>query len=154
MAELSLKDIVVPSFAPVFTQNLPSPCRYEVCWGARNTGKSHNKGGINPILDILSDPDCNIMFVRRNDTDNRQSTFANILQIIDSMGLSHLFRSRTSPYEIERIATGQVIFFRGFNNPTGLTSVKVKKGPLPWTALFISLLTPKSTAVFFKLRMP
>ena len=130
MAELSLKDIVVPSFAPVFTSNLPSPCRYEVIWGARNTGKSHNKGGINPILDILSDPECNIMFVRRNDTDNRQSTFANILQIINSMGLAHVFRSRTSPYEIERISTGQVIFFRGFNNPTGLTSVKVKKGYL------------------------
>lgn len=129
MREISLSESVVPAFAPVFTSNLP-PCRYEVIWGARNTGKSHNKGGINPIVDILSDPDCNIMFVRKNDTDNRQSTFANILQIVDSMGLSRAFRSRTSPYEIERIATGQIIFFRGFNNPTGLTSVKVKKGCL------------------------
>lgn len=127
---MRLSDIVVPSFAPIFTQNLPKPCRYEVVWGARNTGKSHNKGGINVILDILSDPDCNVMFVRKNDADNRQSTFANLLQIIDSMGLSDEFKARTSPYEIERKGTGQVIFFRGFNNPTGLTSVKVKKGYL------------------------
>ena len=94
------------------------------------TGKSHNIGAINPIIDILSDPDCNVMFVRKNDVDNRQSTFANVLHLIDSMGLTHLFKSRTSPYEIERIGTGQVIFFRGMNNPTGLTSIKVRKGYL------------------------
>ena len=126
--ETRLSDIVVPSFAPIFTPNLPKPCRYVVAWGGRNTGKSHNLGGINPIFDILRDPNCNIMFVRKNDTDNRQSTFANILKIIDSMGLSRAFRSRTSPYEIERIATGQTIVFRGLNNPTGLTGIKPKKG--------------------------
>lgn len=128
MSEISLKDIVVPSFAPIFTSNLPSPCRYVVAWGGRNTGKSHNIGGINAIFDILRDPNCNIMFVRKNDTDNRQSTFANILKIIDSMGLTKYFRSRTSPYEIERKATGQTIVFRGLNNPTGLTGIKPKKG--------------------------
>lgn len=127
--EISLRESIVRGFASGWFSRLPK-CRYRVFWGARNTGKSVNIGGYEILMKILSSETSNVLIVRKNDVDNRQSTFANILQCIDSWHLNTVFKARTSPYEIERVKTGQVIFFRGFNNPTSLTSVKVKKGYL------------------------
>ena len=67
---------------------------------------------------------------RQDDTNNATSTFANIVQLINGLGLSELFKVTTSPREIIYRPTGQKIIFKGCNNPTAITSTKFISGEL------------------------
>lgn len=103
-------------------------CRYRVFAGARNTKKSVDILGYEPIFKLLSNPIRNVLIVRQNDTDNGNSTFPNLIQTIDSLGLTRFFQFRSNPREIIYKPTGQEILFKGFNNPTSQTSLKAKHG--------------------------
>lgn len=102
--------------------------RYRVFFGGRNTKKSHNIGGVEPIIKILSNPIRNVIMIRQNDVDNGESTFNNLVQRIEDMHLTHLFSCTKSPYKITYKPTGQVITFKGMNNPTSITSSKPATG--------------------------
>lgn len=102
--------------------------RYRAFKGGRNTKKSTDIGGIEPLIKVLSDPNRNVIMCRQNDVDNADSTYANLVYWINALGLGHLFKCTTSPYKITRKATGQVIVFRGCNNPTSVTSIKPVTG--------------------------
>lgn len=103
-------------------------CRYRVIAGARNTKKSNNIGGVEPIIRILENDINNVLFIRQNENDHAISTFPNIIQRIEEMGLMGEFRIKTSPREIVYKRTGQMIAFKGLNNPTGITSIKPRHG--------------------------
>lgn len=105
-------------------------CRYRLFEGARNTKKSRDIGGYEPIFKILSNPLRNIVFCRQNDVDNRQSTYANICFCIEDLGLKMLFDTKVNPLEITYKPTGQKIVFRGLNNPTSITSITFEHGYL------------------------
>lgn len=98
--------------------------RYRVLPGARNTKKSHNVGGVEPIIKVVTHPFRNIIMCRQNDVDNGESTFSNLVQCIEDLYMTHLFSCTKSPYKITYKSTGQVIIFRGCNNPTSITSIK------------------------------
>lgn len=102
--------------------------RYIVLKGGRNTGKSHNIFGLEPIFKILDNPIRNIIMLRANDVDNANSTYSNLVEKIDSLELTDLFKCTKSPLKITYRPTGQVIIFRGCNNPTSLTSIKPETG--------------------------
>lgn len=104
--------------------------RYRVFCGGRNTKKSYDMFGAEPLLKIMMDERRNIIMIRQNDSDNAQSTYANLINIISAWGINNLFQCKTNPREIVYKRTGQKIIFRGFNNPTGLTSVKFEHGYL------------------------
>lgn len=114
-----------------FTNPWLDPCRYRLYLGGRNTKKSTDMLGIEPVFKILTNPIRNIIMARRNDTDNRQSTRANLWGVItERMGLGDEFKLMTNPNQIVYRRTGQKIVFRGFNNATGITSTKFEKGEL------------------------
>lgn len=102
--------------------------RYRIFAGARETKKSVDILGYEPIAKILDNDIRNILIVRQNAVDNMQSTFANLVNIIDGMGMTPYFQFRTNPMMIVYRKTGQLIVFRGFNNPTSQTSLKAKHG--------------------------
>lgn len=103
--------------------------RYRVFAGARNTKKSWDIGGIEPLMKIISDPRRNVIMVRQNDSDNRLSTFANLEGMIDTLHLNDYFSVVKAPtLLITYKPTGQVIVFRGMNNPSGLTSITAPHG--------------------------
>ena len=52
--------------------------RYRLFCGARSTKKSKVIIGYEPLFKILSDPRRNIVILRQNDSDNRQSTYENM----------------------------------------------------------------------------
>lgn len=104
--------------------------RYRWFVGGRNTKKSFDIIGFEPIFKILSDKRRNILMVRANDKDNRDSTFAILLKCIGIIGIMHLFKIRTSPLEIEYKPTGQKILFRGMNDPQSITSITTTVGYL------------------------
>lgn len=108
--------------------------RYRLFKGARNTKKSVIMLGYEPILRMISDDITNILIVRKNDVDNRNSTFAGLLRAISDLGLEAYFKTRLQPLEIEHVS-GRKIIFAGLNNPTSLNSIAFKVGYL--TAVYI-----------------
>lgn len=102
--------------------------RYRIFAGARNTKKSVDILGYEIIFKILSNEHRNVLVCRQNDTDNGQSTYSNLVNLIQGIGLDIFFIFRKNPYKIIYKKTGQCIFFKGLNNPTSITSFKVVKG--------------------------
>jgi len=109
--------------------------RYRVYEGARNTKKSYDMIGYEPVIKIVMCPLRNVVILRQNDVDNRQSTFEQICSAISDLGFDGSFIVRKTPLEIEYAPTGQKIIFRGLNNPTSLNSIKFKVGY--WTDTYI-----------------
>lgn len=104
------------------------PVRYRLFCGARSTKKSKVILGYEPIFKLLDNPLRNILVLRQNDSDNRQSTFANICNCIYELGLQSAFKVAVNPLCIEYKTTGQQIIFRGINNPTSLNSITFQNG--------------------------
>lgn len=102
--------------------------RYRCFGGARKSKKSVDILGFEPVLKVISDPIRNVAMVRQNAVDNQQSTFANLVNCIERMGLTRFFAFRSNPLTITYRPTGQIIRFFGFNNPTSLTSLKAQHG--------------------------
>ena len=104
------------------------PVRYRLFEGARSTKKSKVILGYEPIMKLLSHELRNVVICRKNDCDNRQSTFENIVGCIYDLGLEDKFIWHTNPLEIILKRTKQKIVFRGLNNPTSLNSITFAHG--------------------------
>lgn len=102
--------------------------RYRLFKGARNTKKSVDIMGYEPIFKILKDEWRNILFLRENATDHATSTFPNLKRLINSLSISKSFKITTSPMRITYIPTGQVMTFKGMSDPTCHTSMKAEHG--------------------------
>ena len=102
--------------------------RYRLFSGARNTKKSKDIIGYEPLLKIVTDELRNVMICRKNDSDLRQSSYENICGCIYDLGWEKSFAMRKNPLEIEYIPTGQKIIFRGLNSPTSLNSITFSHG--------------------------
>lgn len=126
---ISIAQTILPGFYEAWYSNTIN-ARYRVIFGARNTGKSVNIGGYEAIDKIISDKRRNIVFVRKDDSSNDQSTYANIKRIIFDLGIQDYFEIRRSPKKIIYRPTGQCIYFSGFNNPERLLSIKSDVGEI------------------------
>lgn len=109
---------------------LYNPCRYRVNVGGRNTKKSTNMLGLEPLFKLMCNPIRNAVMVRKNDSDNLTSTYSRLSWVIEELQLGDLFKIMVNPRQIVYRETGQKIMFKGFNNPTGLTSLSVERGML------------------------
>lgn len=103
-------------------------CRYRLYKGARNSKKSFNMGS-EMVIRMISDDVTNILVVRKNDVDNRNSTFTNIQRAISDFGLETYFTINKTNMEIT-YKDGRKIIFKGLNNPTSLTSIQPAIGRL------------------------
>lgn len=121
--EINIAKAISPAFYPIWFTNIPK-ARYVIAMGARNTGKSKSIIGYMSIMKIISNPKRNILVFRKNDIDNKDSTFKNICSCIDDLGFNKSFKITKVPLEITYIPTGQRIIFRGANNPTSITSIE------------------------------
>lgn len=99
-------------------------CRYRCFKGARNSKKSYDFIGIEPIFKLLENPLRNIIFIRQFQSTQKTSTFNTILSMINKLGIYKLFKINKSDLTITLIHTGQVIIFRGFDNPFKITSIQ------------------------------
>ena len=109
--------------------NTMGKCRYRLYKGARNSKKSFVALGNEVVIRMISDNITNILIVRKNDVDNRNSTFTNIQRAISDFGLENDFSINKTNMEIT-YKDGRKIIFKGFNNPTGLTSIQPAIGRL------------------------
>ena len=130
---LSMNKIIGKGYTKAWFTNCHA--RYRLFCGARSTKKSKVIIGYETIFKILSDERRNVVILRQNDSDNRQSTFENICGCIVDLGLENVFKISKNPLSIEYLPTGQQILFRGLNNPTGLNGITFAHGY--WTDAYL-----------------
>lgn len=110
--------------------------RYRVAKGSAGSGKSKNTA-IDYILK-LSDSTykgANLLVVRQTEASHKDSTFAELVQAINDLGLSSWWTYTTTPLSLTCKATGNSIIFRGFNDLRArerVKSITFTKGKLVW----------------------
>ena len=110
--------------------------RYRVAKGSAGSGKSKDVA-IDYILK-LSDSKykgANLLVVRQTEASHKDSTFAELVQAINDLGLSSWWDYTTTPLSLTCKATGNSIIFRGFNDSRArerVKSITFPKGKLVW----------------------
>ncbi|MDY3777679.1 MAG: PBSX family phage terminase large subunit [Candidatus Onthovivens sp.] len=110
--------------------------RYRLAKGSAGSGKSKNVA-IDYILK-LSDSKykgANLLVVRQTEASHKDSTFAELVQAINDLGLSSWWDYTTTPLSLTCKATGNSIIFRGFNDSRArerVKSITFPKGKLVW----------------------
>lgn len=77
---------------------------------------------------IMENPEANGIVFRSVGATLRDSVFSQCLWAIDVLNVSHLWKARVSPMQMTFIPTGQVIIFRGLDDPLKLKSIRPPKG--------------------------
>ena len=99
--------------------------------GGRGSTKS-SFVSIQIILGILKDPEANGICFRRFENEIRDSVFAQLKWATGLLGATNLFKFNVSPFKITYIPTGQVILFKGADNPKKIKSMNIVKGYLKY----------------------
>ena len=109
--------------------------RYRAYKGARNTKKSYVIGGLEILDKILTDPNRNVLVIRETLSSHRFSTFSTLQMLIDqpdisneNISLARYFKISKNEMIITYIPTGQMIIFKGMDDPMKITSIRVPKG--------------------------
>ncbi len=105
--------------------------RYRVCKGSRASKKSKTTA-LWFIYNIMRHPHANAMCVRQTFNTLQDSCWADLQWAAGRLGVSHLWSFTVSPLKATYEPTGQVILFRGLDDPLRLASVTVAVGVLCW----------------------
>lgn len=100
--------------------------------GGRGSGKS-TLAAFRILIGILEDPLANAVVYRQVQTDLRDSVMAQFIWCIYELGLQAYFKVYNSPARIVYIPTGQMILFRGMDDPSKTKSIKVPHGYIKFT---------------------
>lgn len=111
--------------------------RYRAFKGARNTKKSYDMLGLEILIKILSDKRRNALVIRNTQNSNKTTTFNQIVKLIyqpdprqPELSLAPFFKINNSDLTITRKDTGQVIYFKGMDDPQKIQGIQVKFGYL------------------------
>ena len=105
--------------------------RYRVCKGSRASKKSKTTA-LNLISRMMKYPDANLLVVRKTFNTLRDSCFKDLQWAANRLGVYHLWDFTISPLSATYMPTGQMIYFRGLDDPMKITSITVAKGYLCW----------------------
>lgn len=110
-------------------------CRYRVYKGGRSTKKSWNIIGLEVIDKILSSPLRNVLIIRNTLASHRLSTFSTLKMLINQpdpdnpfLSLSRYFKISEGDLTITYKPTGQMIIFKGMDDPQKIQSLRFPKG--------------------------
>jgi PBSX family phage terminase large subunit len=124
---MARKSIIADVFKPVSLDLQKGGHAEYFLKGGRGSTKS-SFISIEIIIGIMQDEHANAIIYRRVANTIKDSVYEQMIWAIDTLGLTTAFRCRKSPFEIERIKTGQRILFRGADDPMKSKSIKLKKG--------------------------
>ncbi len=108
-----------------------SKARYRVVKGGRGSKKSVTMA-LWSIYSLMQYPQANMLVVRKTGNTHKDSTFAVLKWAAHRLGVDSLWYFITNPMEATYKPTGQKILFRGYDEPTKLTSITVANGVLCW----------------------
>lgn len=126
---IRISDLLAPNFHELHKSFKADD--YNEYWlrGGRGSTKSSFLS-IEIILEILRNPEANAVVFRRFENEIRDSVFSQLQWAINMLGVDHLFKAYTSPFKLRYEPTGQLILFKGADNPKKLKSIKLAKGHL------------------------
>lgn len=125
--QIRLTNIIAPAFYPVHNDIKAGRHTYYDLYGGRGSTKS-SFISVEIVLGMMQDPNANAIVFRKVASTIGTSVFEQVLWAIDALGVSHLWKSTTSPYKCTYKPTGQVILFRGLDYAKKIKSIKVSKG--------------------------
>ena len=105
--------------------------RYRVCKGSRASKKSKTTA-LWFIYHLMKMPLANLMCIRETFNTLQNSCWSDLKWAVNRLGVSHLWNFTSTPLQATYIPTGQVIIFRGLDEPQRLSSVTVAIGVLCW----------------------
>lgn len=130
---LSLYKLIGKGYANGWWRNFKG--RYRCYKGGRNTKKSWDLIGYEILDKILSDARRNVLILRETNASHKTTTFSTLMRIINNpdinnpeISFSRYFRVSKSDLTITYIPTGQVILFRGMDDPQKLQGIQVITG--------------------------
>ena len=105
--------------------------RYRVCKGGRGSKKSTTTA-LWIIYNMMKMPLANTLVVRQTFNTHLDSTWVQLKWATQQLGVAHLWTFSKSPLKATYNPTGQVILFRGLDDPMSITSITVPTGYLCW----------------------
>ena len=105
--------------------------RYRVCKGGRGSKKSATTS-LWIIYNMMKMPLANTLVVRQTFNTHLDSTWVQLKWATQQLGVAHLWTFSKSPLKATYNPTGQVILFRGLDDPMSITSITVPVGYLCW----------------------
>jgi phage terminase large subunit len=120
----------------VFKDFNQTKCRYRLSKGSAGSGKSVDIA--KDYVMKLSDPKykgANLLVVRQTEASHKDSTYAELLSAINSMGIAAFWTWTVTPLTLTCKTTGNSIIFRGFNDLRArerVKSITFPKGKLTW----------------------
>lgn len=105
--------------------------RYRVVKGSRSSKKSKTTA-LNFIYRLERHPDANLLVIRKTERTLKDSCFKELRWAINRLNVSANWKATLSPLQISNRKTGQVIYFRGLDDPLKITSITVDVGILCW----------------------
>lgn len=126
MTTYKLSEILSPAFYEPH-RAIKAGIKEIVATGGRGSCKS-SWAGVEIILQLLKNPDCHAVVLRKVGNTLRSSVYAQICWAIAALGLTSQFRCTVSPMECTYLPTGQKVLFFGLDDPGKLKSIKVPFG--------------------------
>lgn len=112
-------------------------CRYRVFKGGRSTKKSWNLIGLEVLDKIISSPMRNVLIIRNTLNSHRLSTFSTLVMLINQpdpdrpeISFARYFKISNIDLTITYRPTGQMIVFKGMDDPQKIQGIRVPKGYL------------------------
>ena len=124
---VKISDCVAPHFYDLHKSLKDDIYNEYIVKGGRGSTKS-SVISIELILAIVKDPEANVVVFRRYENEIRDSVFGQLKWAVNKLGLDHLFKFGVSPFKITYEPTGQVIIFKGADNPQKIKSINLGTG--------------------------
>ncbi len=126
-ADIFIEDLIAPNYDALLDDVLDHGHSQYILKGGRGSLKSSFIGFAIPLI-MLGHSDVNALIVRKTGKTLRDSVFGQMQFAIDKLGLNDEFQFRVSPMQIKREKTGQIILFRGLDDPMKIKSIKAPRG--------------------------
>ena len=127
MNDVYIEDLIAPNYDALMDDVLQHKHSQYILKGGRGSLKSSTIGFSIPLI-MLEHPEVNALILRKTAKTLRDSVFGQMQFSIDKLNLTDEFQFKVSPMQIKRESTGQVILFRGLDDPVKIKSIKVPKG--------------------------
>lgn len=127
MNDVYIEDLIAPNYDALMDDVLQHKHSQYILKGGRGSLKSSTIGFSIPLI-MLEHPEVNALILRKTAKTLRDSVFGQMQFSIDKLSLTDEFQFKVSPMQIKRESTGQVILFRGLDDPMKIKSIKAPKG--------------------------
>ena len=127
MPQVKLSQIIAPHFGKVHQDCKRHGHTHYWLKGGRGSTKS-SYISIELILQLLQNPKCHAVVLRKVGNTIRHSVFSQVEWAIETLGLTSKFKVTQSPPEITYKKTGQKILFMGVDDKSKIKSMKLPFG--------------------------